>query len=422
MRSLPSGGGAPRPHALRGPSRRLPVLVIVLVLVAGVAMPALANHGGREIGSFLSCDRPVQPPRCTSVGDDFWHYVAFDASLSEGLASSLRDTMAEDYDGPTRLHLVEVAEVDDRTDVIAFSGDFGENGAAGWVYCPPDAPQGVNPRGDRWCRHQELYFNLNPRYSIFFDDDGSRDHVACHELGHTLGLHHWGNPPETDGPVGATCMNANTPNGPTFLAAEDVEHINAYRYDFYPTPRGVEVVRAPSLDGAMASGMIEATGVPAPRTLGQLVAGSDVVLVGRITDVEPGRAFGPPGRQLTYAAVSVGVTRLVGGSLLDGTTLVVEVPLFDGPASIDRLRDGLVGSTRLLFLRNKGESARAAGMSAEAIEADAPFHRLAAPGAELLVEGSTLRTLDGGAELLDRFDGRSLADVVGALRAVRSHP
>ena len=123
--------------------------------------------------------------------------------------------------------------------------------------------------------------------TIFFDDDGSRDHVACHELGHTLGLHHWGNPPETDGPVGATCMNANTPNGPTFLAAEDVEHINAYRYDFYPTPRGVEVVRAPSLDGAMASGTIEATGVPGPRTLGQLVAGSDVVVVGRITDVEP---------------------------------------------------------------------------------------------------------------------------------------
>jgi hypothetical protein len=57
------------------------------------------------------------------VGDDFLHHVVFDASLSEGLAASLRDTMAEDY-GPTKLHMIAEPEVTDATDVIAFSGDF----------------------------------------------------------------------------------------------------------------------------------------------------------------------------------------------------------------------------------------------------------------------------------------------------------
>jgi hypothetical protein len=84
-----------------------------------------------------------------------------------------------------------------------------------------------------------MYFNLNPRYSVFFDDDASRDHVTCHELGHTIGLRHWGNPPETsDDQAAATCMNSNTPNGPTTLHRFDVDHINAY-YGAPPPPRRI---------------------------------------------------------------------------------------------------------------------------------------------------------------------------------------
>ncbi|HYM53612.1 MAG TPA: hypothetical protein VEW45_09125, partial [Candidatus Dormibacteraeota bacterium] len=73
-----------------------------------------------------------------------------------------------------------------------------------------------------------LHFNLNPQYAVFFADDASRDHLACHEMGHTMGFRHWGNPPQSEGPVAETCMNADTPNGPLDLHAYDREHIAAY--------------------------------------------------------------------------------------------------------------------------------------------------------------------------------------------------
>ena len=131
--------------------RRTAVL-LVLAFLASVAVDAapraaLGNHGGPEIGSLFTCDRPVTPPRCTSVGDGLVHRVAFDASLTDGLADSLRQSMAEAYDEPTKLRMIVESTVSPDTDAIAFSDDYGENGAAGWVYCPADAPQGLNPSG-----------------------------------------------------------------------------------------------------------------------------------------------------------------------------------------------------------------------------------------------------------------------------------
>ncbi|HEX6140895.1 MAG TPA: hypothetical protein VF013_10630 [Candidatus Limnocylindria bacterium] len=209
-----------------------PVGVLALVLGIGLATFApdpsavRADHGGSPIGSMPTCERPVDPPRCTSVGNDRWHYIYIDASVPADLADAIRQAMGV-YDG-TYLVVVEQPRITDATDAIAYASDAGQNGAAGWVYCPPDAPQGLNGFGHRWCRHQEIHFNLNSRYHAFFADGASRLSLACHEMGHTIGLRHWGNPPRSMGPAARTCMQPDVPDGPTDLDRRDRDHIDAY--------------------------------------------------------------------------------------------------------------------------------------------------------------------------------------------------
>lgn len=380
---------------------------------------ALGDHGGRELGSFGACDRPVNPPRCTSVGNNVRHYVAFDASLTAELADAMRFALERVYE-PTRLVMIEQAAASPLTDVIAFSADYGENGAAGWVFCPSGRPQGVNDEGHRWCQGQELHLNLNPRYGIFFDDDGSRRHVACHELGHTVGLRHWGNPPETDGPVGATCMHANTPNGPMGLHPADVDHINAYPAYVLRPPRGVRISRLPAADAVAAAptgGSVEASQVESAATLAELVTSADAVVRGRVVAVEAGRAFGSPSYTLHYAAASIRVDELLAGAVGGTTTLTLEVPLFGGANSLGALRAQMLGTDRILFLRNKGTSAREAGRSSEEQRAESRYYRLLTFGSEVIDLGGLAGVPPDDGRALAGIGGRPFEDAVADVRA-----
>ena len=398
------------------------VLLALLLLTAQASGIAVADHGGRDIGSFMACDRPVTPPRCTSVGDGLLHLVAFDESLREDLAIALRASMAEDYDAPTQLRLKEQPRTTPLTDVIAFSGDYGDNGAAGWVYCPSDAPQGTNRFDHRWCRHQELHLNYNPRYGLFFDDDASRGHIACHELGHTLGLRHWGNPPETDGPVAATCMHANTPNGPTRLHPTDIDHINEYAYI---RERRLTAPPVDAPDGAprlqagpqLAGGLMGASEVERPRSLAALVESADLVVRGRVTSVEGGRSFGPAHHRLLYAAVTISVTETLAGDA-SGAEVLLEVPLLDGPQRLDLVRDQMVGTDRLVFLRSKATSAAIAGLPLADQLAERGFHRLVTFGSELASAAGVAMAPPDESGVLEALAGLPFEDAVARVREI----
>ena len=371
---------------------------VAALLITQVAGSALAHHGGRPIGSFSRCDRPVTPPRCSSVGNNIIHHVLFDETLTDGLASSLRDTMAEDYDAPTKLILIEDERQTAMTDVIAFSEDYGENGAAGWVACPAESPQGINAAGHRWCQAQELFFNLNPRYSVFFDDDGSRDHVACHELGHTLGLRHWGNPPESAEPVAATCMNSNTPNGPTSLHQIDIDHIDAYEYRTQAPPQWRPYV----LMSLGLSPRVDPSEVERAGSLDEIAESADAVVVGRIADVAQGRTFGAA-RPLHYGAATIEVSSVLTGRLpgSDAARLILEVPLFDGPDGIAQL-ERTEGLEAVFFLRAKS---------------DEGFYRLTNFGAVIANEAGRSITTDGPAAIQE-LAGLGFDEVIDRLGAI----
>ena len=377
-----------------------PRRAVVAVLLLGVALgqlvgPAEAHHGGRPIGSFSSCLRPSGVVRCTSVGDNPTHHVYFDATLTDELAVALRDTMEGDYE-PTKLTMVVDEEFTDRTDVTAISENFGENGAAGWVACPLDAAQGFNSAGHRWCRGQELFFNLNPRYAIFFDDEGSREHVACHELGHTIGLRHWGNPPESQGPAAQTCMNSNTPNGPTTLHQIDRDHINAYAYERWARPK---LPRFMLLSQGTTSG-VQASEIEPAGTLSQMTVAADAVVLGRVTAVSPGRSFGgASGHPLHYASVTVlPLTLLAGRAPM--TPITLEVPLFDGPGTIEEL-ESVIGMEAIFLLRAK---------------TDGPYWRLTNFGAVLVNEGGVARAT-AGPPAIEALDGLGFSEAMRRVRA-----
>ena len=101
-----------------------------------------------------------------------------------------------------------------------FDLDFQTQDFAAYTTCASDATYGGSGI-HRQCRPQILYYNLEFE-STSFQDAAYRKWVACHEVGHTLGLRHATsvNHPSP----GYSCMK-NVHYGPLDVSVHDGNHL-----------------------------------------------------------------------------------------------------------------------------------------------------------------------------------------------------
>ncbi len=77
--------------------------------------------------------------------------------------------------------------------------------ALAWTQCDTAATYGGSDASHtRWCTPQRFYYNLTYE-STYFATDNAKRYLACHEMGHTVGLRH----PLSSEPQ-ATCMLSAT--------------------------------------------------------------------------------------------------------------------------------------------------------------------------------------------------------------------
>lgn len=187
------------------------VLSVPLVLAAGTSANA-TNWGS------IACSGT--PRNCVSLANNQTHAIRFDnlGNNVTGIDDAVIWSLNNNYD-PTDMTAYR-DESDTLPDVWVSDNNYGAlNGVVAWAECPT-ANTGVGgSHPTMWCRGQFVRFNSY--YNLGYYNTGiERQQLACHELGHTVGLRHRTST--------ASCMYTYAGGGADdILDGHDVAHINA---------------------------------------------------------------------------------------------------------------------------------------------------------------------------------------------------
>jgi hypothetical protein len=150
-------------------------------IVALLTCGALAMTSGTSYANFGSETAKDGPPVTqVSLANDKNHRVDFMNTTTE-TGAAIKWALNDQF---PRFDFTWTWVDGDDYDVRVMDDEYGDNNLLGWVNCPPRAIEhGTNP--DRSCYGQVLKRNL----SYPLPEEGRR-YMACHELGHTVGLQH----------------------------------------------------------------------------------------------------------------------------------------------------------------------------------------------------------------------------------------
>jgi hypothetical protein len=191
------------------------IVAVSAGLLTGVPAQA-SNFGSTSCGG--------SPTNCVSLTNNIWHVIRWDGQVGNQIPNideAVLWALSNVYN-PTDL-VAYRDESDSLPDVWVHDFDYGyNNGVVGWVVCSSDNTGTGGSHPNHWCRGQHARFNAYFYYNYygFFDTDAQSRNVACHELGHTLGLRH-----RTD--TRSSCMWTYAGDGgASTLDSHDRSHIN----------------------------------------------------------------------------------------------------------------------------------------------------------------------------------------------------
>ena len=159
---------------------------LVLGLLVGHAAPVLAGNFGSNVNSADEIAHPCDATLAAQcVANNGTHTVYKSQFLSANMVAATNHGITQ----ANNLTYVSAYDVGtSNADVTVSQGHYGNSGWWAYTRCVSgSAYGGADPY--RWCRPQEIRYNMT-HPSGWYNTAQGREAVACHEMGHSLGLRH----------------------------------------------------------------------------------------------------------------------------------------------------------------------------------------------------------------------------------------